>query len=344
MPADDGGVSEDKEETVKKAFKNVLCPVDFSAYSRRALSLAMTLADDEGTPLRVLHVLERGPFSFSARFPLAEALHKARERLAHEVSSVEDALERSPAVETEVFEGRAPRVILDRVREEGIDLVVMGTHGRSGLEGLLLGAVTDKVLHQIDVPLIAVRAEEKARLELAPPFRVILVAVDFGPSSAASAHYARDLAARYGSLLIGLNVAPRPEDHWGVNGPLWLSDEERERRVGQERPDRLERLARFFPAAEAGVAPELLVEPGAPWDVVSRIARERKADLIVAGAHGLGKSEMRCLGSTTHRIIRVASCPVLVVRAPANGGSFLSKEVSSMPTTSAHRLDRLGII
>lgn len=293
-----------------KTFERILCPIDFSEFSRRALRLAMGLADDFGAKLKVLHVVDASEIALWQFAPTSDVLAEARKRADAEIAALQ-ATKEFADLEVDVVDGPAHRLIVSRAAEEKMDLVVMGTHGRAEFEKLFLGSVTDRVLHLVDIPLLAVSGAASRSGER---FRTILMATDFGPSAETIADYSRSLARKYRARLLALHVIAPAREVWGVGGAPWLSDAELERVEKEIRQDRLARLERLLPESAGGREVDLVLEEGNAWEEVVRVAEARRADLIVVGAYGLGRSELRWLGSTCHKIIRAAPCPVLVVR------------------------------
>jgi nucleotide-binding universal stress UspA family protein len=138
-------------------FERILCPVDFSRSSRAALRHAVALACDDGAALTVLHVVDpllaqAGRVRF--RRPLVEnEARKQLERLARSIArSASGAQE--PAIRLEV--GQAGEKILETAKSIQADLIVIGTHGLTGLGRLLLGSTAEHVLHRAAVPVLAI--------------------------------------------------------------------------------------------------------------------------------------------------------------------------------------------
>jgi nucleotide-binding universal stress UspA family protein len=143
----------------------ILVPTDFSTASDEALAYGKMLVDRLEASLLVLHVIEQpeiagtwGAESYIAELPrIREAATRAAEdRLKQIVTGAQGALQ----VSTEIVDGRAARTIVEVARQRHVDLIVMGTHGRSGVAHLLLGSVTEKVLRTAPCPVLAVRAVE----------------------------------------------------------------------------------------------------------------------------------------------------------------------------------------
>jgi nucleotide-binding universal stress UspA family protein len=208
-------------------------------------------------------------------------------------------------------------MIVKKARESGADLVVMGTHGASGFEKLFLGSITEKVLHQIDVPLLAVTrpagtAVPGAERAAAPRFRTILLAVDFDAGTPATAEHALALAQRYGARLLVLHVYPPPSTFHATAAATRVMDDDLARHAGQHE------LGKLVPASVRDTVPtEFLALKGDPFEVIDRVVRERGADLVVMGARSRGLAGLGWLGCTCHKVIRAGASPVLAVRKGA---------------------------
>jgi nucleotide-binding universal stress UspA family protein len=144
-------------------FSRILVPTDFSEPSDAALEYARSLATKFGSTLHLLHMID-APFAngqfgsevFIAETPAIEAelFEEAKAKLAHRVTPSDKA--RFNAT-TEVIVGSSPRGILDYATERAMDLIVMGTHGRSGMAHLLMGSVAEKVVRSAPCPVLTVR-------------------------------------------------------------------------------------------------------------------------------------------------------------------------------------------
>jgi nucleotide-binding universal stress UspA family protein len=148
------------------AINRIMVPLDGSALARQALPLATELARSARAELLLLQAvapsIEASP-SFPARGqlipPLGELLAALRHQAASELDALADELlSHIVAVTTHVVNGHAAEVLVDEAAQRGVDLIVMATHGYSGLRRWALGSVADKVLHATTTPLILVRA------------------------------------------------------------------------------------------------------------------------------------------------------------------------------------------
>jgi nucleotide-binding universal stress UspA family protein len=138
--------------------RSILVPVDFSEFSERALRYAIWLGKQLGASVSLVHVypiaVYAAPPMLGASVPMGnfrEQAQKALEELMERVGKDTDA-----KLQGQTCEGVAHREIQRVAQEQGADLIVMGTHGRSGLEKLLMGSVAERVIRTSHVPVIAV--------------------------------------------------------------------------------------------------------------------------------------------------------------------------------------------
>ena len=287
---------------------HILCPVDFSEFSRRALECAVSIARCYGARVTALHVIPTivafGPPTGEGLYPpmvfSPEDLRQFRDELAAFARGCGAA-----DVETEVAEGSVSGVIEEFARDLPADLVVMGTHGRSGFERLLLGSVTEKILRKAPCPVLTVPAQNTAAAPV--PLTRVLCAIDFSPASRRALTLAQSLAGESGAKLCVMHVLEPVSVFEPVasGGPAASADVRREARY------RLERLIDSDTRAFTDVVE--VVVAGKPYQEILRVAGEQHADLIVIGAHG-GARGLPAFGSTTSHIVRTAQCPVLTVR------------------------------
>jgi nucleotide-binding universal stress UspA family protein len=140
--------------------RRILHPTDFSPSSDAALRLAAVLAKDHDAQVVLLHVIEPPPVGSSGAVPAPPpGLPPSRAEVEQRLSALAATL---PGLRTEcrVAEGPAADAILEAAQETGCDVIVMGTHGRTGLARLLVGSVAEKVVRRAPCPVLTVKSPQ----------------------------------------------------------------------------------------------------------------------------------------------------------------------------------------
>jgi nucleotide-binding universal stress UspA family protein len=290
---------------------HVLCPIDFSEFSRHAVDHAAAIARWYRARLTVLYIfaarpeVELPPVAISDE-DRAQALGDIR----HFVRQVPPDIPLEARVEEafSVHEG-----ILRQAESIGADLLVVGSHGRSGFERLLLGSVTERLVHKAQCPILVVPRRAPDKDPDAPvQFRRILCPVDFSESSNRALAYAINLADETAAHLTVVNVIEIPPELHESSLPEGI-DVDRVRAAAEA--ECLRRLRQLIPdeAKRRGTV-ETVVREGAAYREILKLAVAGQTDLIVMGVHGRGAIDLLVFGSNTARVIRAADCPVLIVR------------------------------
>lgn len=145
------------------ASKRILFPTDFSEHSRAAIPHLLHWRDLEDAELHLVHVLEVGAmladFTWVDYAP-RELQEQRQERAEHELQSLRDELGLPPSTKLAVLHGAPFEEITQYAREQDVDLIVMATHGRTGLSHLLLGSTTERVVRHAPCPVLTVRIKE----------------------------------------------------------------------------------------------------------------------------------------------------------------------------------------
>jgi nucleotide-binding universal stress UspA family protein len=284
------------------ALKKVLYLTDFSASSEAALPFALAMARKHSGSIEVLHVLTP-VIPESCRDVL-----KADEELADaEMTKIRSQIT-GILCEMTMAQGEGLWEAIERaIREHGVDLLVAGTHGRTGVPKLVLGSVAEEVFRRSPVPVLTVGPSVRRTAPV--QFNRVLLATDFSSESEAAAPYALAFAAEKKSQLTLLHAMPKAE----VRAP-----------GGQKAFDAsvaevVNRLYQLLPGNPKLWSPvEVAVEFGEAADCIVEGARQQQADLIVLGVrnaagHLSGATHLE--RAIAHKVVIHAPCPVLTVRA-----------------------------
>src|SRR5262245_39127180 len=275
------------------SLKNILVPTDFSDSSKKALAYGLTVAGAFNSNLILAHV---------APEPSATLTRNIENLLPVEYNAASN-------LRAIVKIGNVEDELLSMVKQEGIDMVVMGTHSRRLPERWFLGSVTEHILRKVPVPVLTVSGVEQRKDS--PGFvalKNILYATDLSESSRVGMEYAIELARKAAAQLSVLHVVDS-EDRllWG---PALLTDIDRPKIVEEFRL----KLHEFVGQERVpDVAMEAFIAEGKPFKKIIEFADERSVDIIVLNMQSKGLLDRVILGSTAERVVRLARSPVLSV-------------------------------
>ncbi|MEO7731907.1 MAG: universal stress protein [Kofleriaceae bacterium] len=289
--------------------KKILCPIDFSPGARHAMCVAVQLASAIDAEIVLFHAwyIPSVAFSTEGIFPsdaLAEMRGHARDQLA---AAERDAIALGARrLETRFVEGQPWQAIIAALEDASVDLVVIGTHGRTGLARVLLGSVAEKIVRHAPCSVLTVGPSAQVA-----PFVRALCPVDFSEQTAYALHLAADIVRPAGASasLSLLHAIEAP-------GPL----------TGE--PVRTEFLGALDQAGRAALeAWAVQIKPELPGRVTTQIRigypgaqtlaaldDDPQIDVVVMASHGRTGVARILLGSVAEKLVRHARCPVLVAR------------------------------
>ena len=286
----------------------ILCPIDFSMFSERALNYAMRMSVWYGARLHVLHVMPPPAVSDPADNYRAMTAKNMKAAVARQRIDGAD-------VTTEIIESAKPAErIIDHAEAFDADLIVMGSHGRRGVERVLLGSVVEALLHRSPRPVLAIPSHlDEWRASQPLRFERIVCGVDFSTPSLNALALALEIAEESDARLTLLHVIDvPPEFSHHPEPPDFNVDKIR----AEAEAECLTRLRALIPgpAREYCTIDTAVLEGGVSRQLL-RMALARKSDLIVLGVHGRNAFNLAFFGSNSKDVIRQAHCPVLVVPA-----------------------------
>lgn len=302
----------------------ILCPVDFSEFSRHALARAAAIAKDHDSALSVLHVVPLPAPLFAPgvewNAPIAFAFGpEERKRLLTSLHEfVASTVTTDVPIDVELLD--APSIAGEIGAHAGrlhADLIVMGTHGHGGFQRLVFGSVTEKVMRTAAPPVMIVGLPE-SETETPGAFSRIVCGVDFSDCSIAALRYALSLAEGAKAQLTAVNVLEwMPTGYDPLVGPTDLAGFHAA--VQRAASEHLHRVVAALPTSNVSIVEAM--RSGRPYAEILRVATEQRAELIVLGIHGRNAVDRMLFGSTAEPMVRRATCPVLMVRADANANA-----------------------
>jgi nucleotide-binding universal stress UspA family protein len=283
-------------------FENILFATDFSPAAAQAIPFAIALARHFQSKLVPFHVKPPvvNPMTEMATWPVPLEASKAAD-LQHR----EELRQTFAGIDTEIVfvEGDVQSSLAQALQKYKTDLVVIGTHGRTGLAKVLLGSVAEEIFRTVRCPVLTVGPHSDL---VKADIREILFATDFASGAPAAAAYALSLAQEFQALLTLLHVVAEPKPGELVS---WTDVRESKKR----------KLRRLVPdEAMAWCKPECFVECGEAAERILELANLRDVDLIVLGAQpeaGVPGASTHLPIATAHKVVTHANCPVLTVRS-----------------------------
>jgi len=289
-----------------KQLSRILAAVDFSKPAQAAFDHALALAQSHGSELTVVHAVPPDQsFGWRARARMA-LVARLRQRAA--ASNV--------VLKVSVQHGGPARVILLHAHARHADLVVLGTHQRTGLDRLRAGSIAERVTLGATQPVLIVPARSTTRAQAT--FDNVVAAVDFGPASKAALEHALLLTRGTNRRLTAIHVTPGPRSagvpsHSTTVPPSWYRfgvTGHQPRLIG----DAWRKLNDSLPSSlDPNTQVRARMLSGDASTEIARLASDIDADLIVLGVTRRGVVSRTVFGATAARLMRVSDRPILAV-------------------------------
>jgi len=292
------------------SLQKILCPIDLSAGSGRAMAVAARIAGEADAELVLLHAWQVPAGIFPMEQPIpAELLQRMNDEAQRglEAAVREAATLGARRVTPALRHGIPWMSIVDTLEDPAFDLVVIGTHGRTGLARILLGSVAEKVVRHAPCPVLAIRPAGEPK-----PFTHALCPTDFSEDSRRAIDFAAELVRPGGAGITLLHVIEAPVSYSGE-----LPDPDLIRELDRRSADQLEAwAARLRSMSSIPVTTQSRVGwPGA--EILAAVDHDPSIDLVVMGSHGRTGIKRVLLGSVAEKVVRHARCPVCVARERA---------------------------
>ncbi|MFA9418435.1 universal stress protein [Natrinema sp. HArc-T2] len=288
-------------------FSAMLVPTDGSAGAEATIGHAIELAQTYGAAVHALYVVDTGAEPTGIAGADREELYAPSERRGREatIRITDRAEDADLAAAREVREGTPHQEILAYTDEHDVDLIVMGTHGRTGVDRARLGSTTERVLMLADVPVLSVRLGDDRDTVTAEPYEQVVIPTDGSDTAERAAETALDIAEKYDADVHVVYVVD--------STPYDLEDAPRSiigslKEGGRKATETIATMAR-----DRDCSVTTAVRRGESTDELLEAASAVDADLVAMGTRGRTVGTGRLLGSTTARVVRRSPIPVLTV-------------------------------
>lgn len=283
---------------------NILYPTDFSLAAESALPFVCDIAKMFGSRVTAVHVRTSDSETLMPPLSLPHPIESTEDPIQKLKATIDDKL-KALKYELLIGEGEVWDFITDVIKEREIDLVVIGTQGRTGLEKFMLGSVAELIFRQTNCPVLTIGPHVRHSKRHGWEMSNMLLATDFTPESLAACPLAFWLARERHARLTLLNVLEPPEAEDLIDPQRYI--------------DSTVRMLQHQVPKEVSQDCQLayVVTEGNPPDEILKVAKERGSDLIVLGvrsASGRLGLATHLARPTAHQVVSKAPCPVLTVR------------------------------
>jgi len=298
-------------------FNRILCATDLSDFSNGAARYGAAIAKLFDADLSLCNVVDVPTVHLqdSGMVTSVELLQNLHAYAEEQLEMVRSSLPH-PA-EILVEEGLPAETLARLVREKRVDLLITATHGRSGVQRLFLGSVTERLIRGISCPMMIITPPGEDAVGISTKgleIRKILVGCDFSPDSGRALDYGFSLAQEFQAELHLVHVI-EPFAYRESFLPTNIMAQVQEKLE----PEMIEKLTEQVPEeVENWCEVKTTLLAGRPHRELKRYSEKEKIDLIVLGVRGRSLVESLMIGSTTDRVIRQVSCPVLSVSQPGS--------------------------
>ncbi len=291
--------------------KRILVATDFSECSRVALDICISAAKCMKIKLYVLHTIEKLLHDYTYLLSMDTHLtmkQKLEEEAMNSINTMlpKELLETETAVPIIRF-GKPFLEVIQVAKEKDVDIIAIGTHGRGGVDRVILGSVAERVVSKAHCPVMVVRSRKYIG------FKRIIVPIDFSDCSRKALEYAAATARAHRSKLTILHVFEESFIEPYVRAAN--TEEEAQEIVRGIEKDNEVKYDDFLKKIDlSGVEYDRLLRMGIPSNEIVETAREQKAQLIVMGTHGRSGIKHMLVGSDAEEVVRNAPCDIVVVK------------------------------
>jgi nucleotide-binding universal stress UspA family protein len=291
--------------------KSILVTIDFSEYSKTALDICLGASRCMKTKLYVLHTIEKFPHDY--RHLLSGTTHadmkqKLEEDAIDKIKAmIPDEIRETGDIIPMVRFGKPFLEIIQVAKEENVDLLVVGTHGRAGVDRVMLGSVAERIVRKAGCPVMVIKGRKYTS------FKRIIVPIVFSDCARKALEYAIATARSHNSRLTILHVYEESFVEPYVNAAN--SEEEAEKIMKEIEWANETKYDEFLKTIDLrGVEYDKLLIKGIPETEIVEVAMEQQADLVVMGTHGRAGIMHILIGSTAEEVVRAVHCDIIILK------------------------------
>lgn len=287
-------------------YDRILFPTDGSEGASAVFDHVLDLAEAQEATLHILNVADTTHDSVTRiGGEVIDVLEREGEQIVEETAERADG--RQVSTVTDVLQGSVSETIMEYAQEYDVDLIVMPTQGRTGLERLLLGSTTERVVRQATVPVLTLRLDDELSRY---PYENVLVPTDGSECAMAALREAIDIVNVAGATLQVLSVVDVTSLGVDIHSEVQV--------------DALEEQANETVTEATSVAEDASVESiiesiehgASVYRAIQSYIADHGIELVVMGTHGRTGMDRYLLGSVTEKIVRTATVPVMTVHKP----------------------------
>ncbi|MFO8085369.1 MAG: universal stress protein [Desulfobacterales bacterium] len=303
---------------MRPKLKNLMCLTDLSDFSNQTIDYGIALAKEYESRLYLCHVVDIPSMALYAEANM-DPVEQQNQIIKNAEISLGDLI-KGENIDWQPLISVGPTVseISRLVEEKNIDLAISASHGRSGLKRLVLGSVTEELMRTISCPMLIIRGPEQVGKKPEPiEFRLkkIMAGCDFSSDSILAFRYALSFAQEFEAELHLVHVI-EPTEYKHLSKAVNDAEKSFYNELRKLLNKKLENLVPQ--EARNWCSPKTTLLEGRADEKIVQYAKDNAIDLIFLGVRGHGLVETLFVGSTTDRVARQASCPVLSVRPISN--------------------------
>ena len=287
----------------RKGFKNILVPIDFSTHAQELYHYALSFIEVMEANMTLLYVCPQTALALVDKEKLEGYGNDYLEQQRRSAGDLQDQ------INIRVVSGVPSHEITQHAEKNNQDLIMITTHGNTGLKHVLLGSTAERIVRHASTPVLVHRPKKSKSKAKICRFSKILVPVDFSEKSKKTLTYAQNFAKDFGATLDIVHVVEPPA--YPEFGYAHLAVKERTAiKAAKGQMDHFLESAKV----DMDLVNSHSIKTGSAHYQITEWAKKKRSDLIILSTQGNTGLKHVLLGSTAERVVQHASCSVLVVR------------------------------